>query len=170
MNKYTDKKFVEALRAGEIHVGEIDDYIEYWHTHNTNNSLKEFLGLTQQEYDMWVASFITSKSYEESLMEVLGAVRVPAEIPVCKICGDRMGVKTAVGVIATSNYIGGDVCYDCQLEHCLNTNCLGCEIGNNLNNYTECEHLDRKKCYMEEDHLECEGMVKKKAGDIDEGE
>lgn len=162
MNKYAEKSFVEALRAGEVHVGELDDYVEYWHTHITNNTLREFLGLTQQEYDMWITSFITSKSYEESLMEVLGAVKVPAEIPVCKICGNRMGVRTAVGIIATSNYIGGDICYECQLEHCLSTNCLACEISKKLGSYTECEHLDRKKLYMEEDRREREEEVAKK--------
>ena len=161
MNKYTKKSFVEALRAGDVHVGELDDYIEYWHTHITNNNLREFLGLTQREYDMWVVGFTMSKNYEASLMEVLGAEKVPAAIPVCKVCGDRMGVKTAVGVIATSNYIGGDICYDCQLEHCLHTNCLGCEIGNQFDNYTKCEHLDRKKLYLEEERLEREEAEKK---------
>ena len=28
----------------------IDDKIEYWHTHETGNSLREFLGMTKQEY------------------------------------------------------------------------------------------------------------------------
>ena len=28
----------------------IDDKIEYWHTHETGNSLREFLGMTEQEY------------------------------------------------------------------------------------------------------------------------
>ena len=28
----------------------IDDKIEYWHTHETGNSLIEFLGMTEQEY------------------------------------------------------------------------------------------------------------------------
>ena len=170
MNKYVEKTFVEALRDGEINVGSIDDYIEYWHTHNTNKNLRDFLGLTQNEYDMWVAGFITSKNYEESLMEVLGAVKVPTEVPVCKICGDRMGVRTAIGVIATSNYIGGDICYDCQIEHCLSTNCLNCDIGNKLDSYADCEHLNRKKCYMEEERLERDDAVKKKVGDINDRE
>ena len=28
----------------------IDDKIEYWHTHETGNSLREFLRMTEQEY------------------------------------------------------------------------------------------------------------------------
>lgn len=66
------------------------------------------------------------------------------EIPRCKVCGDPMAVKTAIGLIGKSNYIGGEICYDCMVEHCLATNCLACEIGQ----YPECEHLDRKKYYI----------------------
>lgn len=66
------------------------------------------------------------------------------EIPCCKWCGDRMAVMTAVGLIGKSNYIGGDICYDCMVEHCLATNCLACKIGS----YPDCKHLDRKKYYM----------------------
>ena len=28
----------------------IEDFIEYWHTHETGNSLREFLGMTKEEY------------------------------------------------------------------------------------------------------------------------
>ncbi len=28
----------------------VDEKIEYWHTHETGNSLREFLGMTEQEY------------------------------------------------------------------------------------------------------------------------
>ena len=66
------------------------------------------------------------------------------EIPCCIVCGSRMAVKTAVGLIGKSNYIGIDVCRDCMIEHCLATNCLACEIGT----YPECEHLERKIFYM----------------------
>ena len=28
----------------------IDEKIEYWHTHETGNNLREFLGMTEKEY------------------------------------------------------------------------------------------------------------------------
>ena len=28
----------------------IDEKIEYWHTHETENNLREFLGMTEKEY------------------------------------------------------------------------------------------------------------------------
>ena len=34
-------------------VSDIDRYVEYWHTHETGNSLKEFLGMSDSEYDIW---------------------------------------------------------------------------------------------------------------------
>ena len=38
--------FIDACSNGQASLNELDNYIEYWHTHNTGNSLREFLGLT----------------------------------------------------------------------------------------------------------------------------
>lgn len=51
------KNFVlDCLEEG-LFIDEIDDYVEYWHTHETNMSLCEFLGFTDEEYlqlaDIW---------------------------------------------------------------------------------------------------------------------
>ena len=40
---------LEQYRKGGTEMS-IDDKIEYWHTHDTGNSLREFLGMTEQEY------------------------------------------------------------------------------------------------------------------------
>ena len=160
MNKF-EKTFAEAFRAGEVDCDHINDYIEYWHKHDTGNGLQEFLGMTKDEFVNWV------KTDDYMLYAILG---VEIKMPVCKICGIEMGVRTAGRIIMRSCYNGTDVCDDCQMEHCMSTNCLGCEIGNKLSSYTECEHLDRKKFYMEEERLEREEAVKKKVGDVDDGE
>ena len=48
------KNFVlDCLEEG-LFVDEIDDYVEYWHTHETNMSLCEFLGFTDEEYRDWL--------------------------------------------------------------------------------------------------------------------
>ena len=44
------KDSVEGMRTHKIENMSIDDKIEYWHTHETGNSLIEFLGMTEQEY------------------------------------------------------------------------------------------------------------------------
>lgn len=34
----------------------MDEKVEYWHTHETGDTLREFLGMSQDEYDAWVVS------------------------------------------------------------------------------------------------------------------
>lgn len=69
---------------------------------------------------------------------------VDTHIPHCECCGTRLAVQTAIGLICSSEYIGGPLCHSCQVEHCLSTNCYVCEMGN----YPNCEHQELKKFYM----------------------
>lgn len=34
----------------------MDEKVEYWHTHNTGDTLREFLKMSQDEYDAWMVS------------------------------------------------------------------------------------------------------------------
>ena len=34
---------------------DLEARVEYWHTHETDNSLREFLGISQKEYQLWLA-------------------------------------------------------------------------------------------------------------------
>ncbi len=43
---------VDCLNA-DATLFDLDRYVEYWHTHDTGNSLQEFLGLTDYEYEQW---------------------------------------------------------------------------------------------------------------------
>ena len=52
------------------------------------------------------------------------------KIPVCEACGRELGqLIPGYGVICSSDYIGGPLCHSCQVEHCLSTNCLACEMS-----------------------------------------
>lgn len=135
------KPFAEAYRAYEVTAEQIDDYVEYWHNHDTGNSLQEFLGMTKDEFYKWI------KCSDNMLPVILGVMH---QIPICKICGIEMGVKTALGVIMKSCFNGTAICDDCQLEHCLNTDCEICNIGTP----PVCQHFDRKMFYIEEDARE----------------
>lgn len=42
--------FLEAYLNGCAAFTTLDNWIEYWHTHDTHNTLKEFLGLDEDEY------------------------------------------------------------------------------------------------------------------------
>ena len=145
--------YAEAVRTGKVNVDEIDDYIEYWHRHNIGDSLHDFLCMTKDEYIAWI------KRGNMALPEILG---IDYEIPTCKVCGCEMGIKTAIGIIVSSCYNGTDICRDCQVEHCLSTNCLACNIGK----YPDCKHLRLKEHYvcMEEARLEVEEEGKANEG------
>lgn len=66
----------------------------------------------------------------------------------CKVCGSWLVNMNSTGTIyASSHYNGTDICDSCMIEHCVATNCLGCELGK----YPECQFLDMKKFYMSED-------------------
>ena len=151
MCKY-QKPYAEALRAGEISYDKIDDYIEYWHEHDTGNSLQDFLGMTKTEFFRWV------KYGDRYLFDILGIEVEPPEMPVCKMCSEELGVRLADGrIICKSSYIeDNDYCHECQVDHCLSTNCLACEMGA----YPNCRHLDLKRFYMEEERLELKEEAK----------
>lgn len=142
------KPYAEALRAGEINYDAIDDYIEYWHNNDTGNSLQDFLGMTKTEMVQWI------KYGDRYIFDILGIEVEPPEMPVCKMCNRELGVRMPDGgIICSSSYIeDNDYCHECQVEHCMNTNCLGCEMGT----YPDCKHLELKKHYMEESRLEAE--------------
>lgn len=55
MNKIDFKKsFIDDLLSGLCQMSDIDKYINYWHNNNTKNSLHEFLGLNEKEYEKWL--------------------------------------------------------------------------------------------------------------------
>lgn len=42
-------------KAGKVEkMMDLDEKVEYWHTHETGMELREFLGLTPDEYIKWV--------------------------------------------------------------------------------------------------------------------
>lgn len=51
-----EKSFIERCLDGEADIFDLDSYIDFWHTHETGISLREYLGLTPYEYGMWGCS------------------------------------------------------------------------------------------------------------------
>lgn len=45
--------FIEKCLSGEADIDELDDYVEYYHTHTLDVSLMDYLGLTPEEYEAW---------------------------------------------------------------------------------------------------------------------
>lgn len=48
------KNFVLDCLSEGVFIEEIDDYVEYWHTHKMDESLREFLGFKEDEYRDWL--------------------------------------------------------------------------------------------------------------------
>ena len=57
--------FKELYLAGEIPFEEIDRYISRWNRSDTPETLREFLGLNEDEEDVWI------EESDEALMELL---------------------------------------------------------------------------------------------------
>lgn len=65
-----EKKFKEKYLAGEIEFEEIDDYSQEWGFSDTTDTLREYLGLNEEEEDAWVSVG------DEALQELLDRQRI----------------------------------------------------------------------------------------------
>lgn len=50
----SDSSFVSKCLNGEVLLDEIDDFIDEWHSGDSIEPLHSFLGMTQDEYRLWV--------------------------------------------------------------------------------------------------------------------
>ncbi len=55
MAENTERKFKDRYLAGEIAFEEIDDYSQDWGFSETPVTLREYLGLNEEEEDAWVS-------------------------------------------------------------------------------------------------------------------
>jgi hypothetical protein len=57
--------FKEKYLAGEIEFEAIDDFIEEWNNSSTTETLAQYLGLNEEEEDIWI------EESDEALKELL---------------------------------------------------------------------------------------------------
>ena len=50
-----EDNFINLLINGEMQPSDIDKYVDCWHSIETYMELHEFLGMSEDEYEMWVA-------------------------------------------------------------------------------------------------------------------
>lgn len=48
------KNFIIDFFEEGLMIEDIDDYVEYWHNNEMSQSLKDFLGLNNYEYEVWL--------------------------------------------------------------------------------------------------------------------
>lgn len=58
--------FLEQARAGTVGAADVDDFVERWHEGEGEGTLREFLGLTVEEYGRWLRE-------PSALNEIIGA-------------------------------------------------------------------------------------------------
>ena len=46
--------FVELCLTGEASIDQIDDSVDAWHADPEGRSLHDYLGLTEEEYSLWL--------------------------------------------------------------------------------------------------------------------
>lgn len=52
---FDQSTFVEKCMRGEVLPEEIDGFIDKWHDGGSGEELHEFLGMSWEEYSLWVA-------------------------------------------------------------------------------------------------------------------
>lgn len=50
----SELKFMEACLEGDALLEDIDDYIDEWHESDSDEELHDYLGMTFEEYSVWV--------------------------------------------------------------------------------------------------------------------
>lgn len=55
MAESTEKKFKEKYLAGEVEFEAIDDYSQEWGFSKVPITLREYLGLNEEEEDVWIS-------------------------------------------------------------------------------------------------------------------
>lgn len=53
-NKFLGEPFLNQCAKGESEPDDIEDFIEYWHSHEINKELHEYLGFNEEEYSKWL--------------------------------------------------------------------------------------------------------------------
>lgn len=54
MSKKGAENFVELCLAGNALLEEVDDFVDQWHEGSGDVSLRDFLGLSEAEYSLWM--------------------------------------------------------------------------------------------------------------------
>jgi hypothetical protein len=72
--------YMDLVRDGQILWTDIDDYVVRWHEGGTRQSLHEYLGLTWEEYALWVEQpqslrlIIAARERDTPVIEMIGQV------------------------------------------------------------------------------------------------
>jgi hypothetical protein len=69
--------FIDLCVEGQVLPEEIDDYVDEWHESDSDESIYDYLGMSQQEYRLWVHDpdilpfIITARTQNRSIDDVV---------------------------------------------------------------------------------------------------
>lgn len=50
----SDRKFINLCLSGDVLINDIDDFIDKWHDSDSNDEIYDYLGMTREEYFLWI--------------------------------------------------------------------------------------------------------------------
>lgn len=86
-----DQSFIDRVLDGSVLTSEIDDFVKAWHEGHSAEELHEFLGMSEEEYDLWVDS--------PDFLELIIYSRV-SQTPLAEIANDNFLEKERVAARA----------------------------------------------------------------------
>ena len=71
------KRFKDKLLSNEVSLDDMDDFVDSWHESNSEESLSSFLGLTREEYSMYVMDVKKFSDYIQNLKKgIIGESKI----------------------------------------------------------------------------------------------
>ncbi len=91
-----DPSFIDRVLDGSVLTFEIDNFVRTWHEGDSLKELHEFLGFTEEEYDLWVDS--------PDFLELIIYSRV-SQTPLAEIANDNFMEKDRVAARADEVWV-----------------------------------------------------------------
>ena len=142
MNELSDIGW-KQLRAVAVEIESAKARLEVLQTPVSEGSVKEQLG-----------DAIDKLSCVLELLRSIGSEGMTSMLENelhCKLCGSQLIYRIDAfppgRFMASSDYVGGVICLLCMTEHCAQTNCLQCELGN----WPGCEYAWIKRSALRDD-------------------
>jgi hypothetical protein len=141
--KFSTESFITAVRVAMLRSGfnHSDVVFEYNNIEMAVNAKFDILNLAPGFWETELTLLKALRELRRGLTDISKN---------CKLCGCRMIWENPhiLGHYQASsvNLEDWDICHECMVEHCVSTNCLGCEYGK----HPDCRFLGLKQHYEDD--------------------
>jgi len=108
MFNFDENNFVSLCAKGELLIDDIDDIVDEWHESDSESELFEYLGMTQQEYRLWVHDpdilpfIITARNQGRSIDDVLNDIH---DLPMAARADSQEKTKSLMKWLKESGFL-----------------------------------------------------------------